>query len=179
MERGRYYGVPRLPKPIGKPISSFDPIDKSLRYYCCDCCKIVPPVEHDAQHDGEHVLFPINEARLSNNAVDLQIVPLLRTLIVLGFGTLFSCYGHLERVGQTKPTYPYVVFKGPRAKVEPMRTAVQRLTGRALDVRPDGDAWRLCPTPEAERRLEVRDVQALIDQLVAGLAPIARRAEAR
>jgi len=177
MDRGRYYGVPRRPKPPAEPLTSFDPIDAGLRYYCCDCRKAVLPIEHDAEHRGEHVIFPINEARLANNAVDAEIVLLLRALIVMGFGTLFSCYGHMERVGVNKPTFPYVVFRAPAIKVEPLRSALQRITGRLLEIRPDGDNWRLAATSETARRSTVRDVQTLFDQLADGLGSAAQQVQ--
>ena len=172
MERRRYYGVPRRPKQPHERLTSFDPIDPSIRYYCCDCRKVARPGDH-----AEHVTFPINEVRLANNSVDVEIVPVVRALIVMGFGTIFSCYGHIGRLGEPKPVFPSVVFRAPAAKIEPLRAAVQRIAGRALDIRPDGDAWRLGGTPETERRWNLRDVQELFDRLGGGLTAAAQQLE--
>ena len=68
-------------------------------------------------------------------------------------------------------------FRAPAAKVEPLRSALQRITGRLLHVRPEGDNWRLAATPETARRSTVRDVQSLFDQLAAGLASAAEQVQ--
>ena len=129
-------------------------------------------------HPASHVVFPINETRLADNAVDPAIVPLVRALILVGFGTLYSCSGHPEKLGEAKPVFPYVVFRAPQSKVETLRGILQRVAGRVLEIRPDGaDGWRLCATTEMERKMTVRDIQALFDKLVDGLAPAVEAAQ--
>jgi len=124
------------------------------------------------------VLFPINETRLADNSVDPTVVPLVRALISIGFGTLYSCGGHTEKLGEAKPVFPYVVFRAPAAKVETLRGVVQRVAGRVLEIRPEnGSAWRLCAIPEMERKMTVRDIQALFDKLAAGLNPAVEAAQ--
>jgi hypothetical protein len=124
------------------------------------------------------VVFPINEARLANNAVDPGIVPLVRALIVVGFGTLYSCGGHMEKLGSAKPIFPYIVFRAPLAKIETLRGILQRIAGRVLEIRPESaDSWRLCAIPEMERKMTVRDIQGLFDKVVDGLAPAVEAAQ--